>query len=113
MDASLAILKSAKQQSLYDSLIHQLNKDFVRAGIDSNFSTEDKHEALARNLVACIYEVIISDFEKYLNLLYAIDVSEARIKELPAQFVHELAEEVAILILEREFLKVSFKNKHE
>ena len=113
MKTAQEILKLSIANQLYVALVNQLNKDFRRVGIEASFGLELKPEALVRNLTATIYELIVSDFEAYLNLLYAIDVSEAKIKDLPVQEVHELATAVTQLILEREFLKVSFKNKHE
>ena len=113
MAAGLQILQRAERAALYKSLIAQLNKDFQRAGVADQFSDNLTPEVLARNLTASLYNIIVSDFEVYLNLLYAIDVSESKIKSLPQQEVHELTFAVSELILEREFVKVSFKNKSE
>tara|TARA_B100001167_G_C16774849_1_gene310789 strand:+ start:7942 stop:8277 length:336 start_codon:yes stop_codon:yes gene_type:complete len=107
----LAILEEAKASGLYDALIIQLNKDFLRAGLSEQFDEHIKPEALMRNLQATLYEQILSDFESYLTLLYTIDVSEAKIKALPSMELHELTAIVTTLILERELFKISFKNK--
>lgn len=66
-----------------------------------------------RNLEAYLYDLVVTDFESYLTLLYTIDVSEAKIKALPSMQVHELVIVVSKFILERELLKISFKNKSE
>lgn len=108
---ALAILKKAKAGGLYEALITQLNKDFLRAGLSEQFDEQITPEALARNLQASLYAQILSDFEGYLTLLYTIDVSEAKIKALPPMELHELTGIVSALILERELLKISFKNK--
>ena len=108
---AIAILEKAKAGGLYDALISQLNKDFLRAGLSEQFDEHIKAEALARSLQATLYDQILSDFETYLTLLYTIDVSEAKIKALPPMEVHELTGVVSALILERELLKISFKNK--
>jgi len=113
MAAGLQILQKAEGAALYKDLIAQLNKDFQRAGVADQFSDDLIPEVLVRNLTGSLYNIIISDFEVYLNLLYAIDVSESKIKSLPQQEVHELTFAVSELILEREFVKVSFKNKSE
>ncbi|MFD2827006.1 hypothetical protein ACFSYG_11000 [Leeuwenhoekiella polynyae] len=113
MEAGIQILQKAEAAKLYKDLIIQLNKDFLRAGIADQFGEKLTPEALVRNLTATLYTTIVSDFEAYLNLLYVIDVSESKIKKLPQQEVHEFALAVSALILEREFVKVSFKNRNE
>lgn len=113
MSDGLQLLEQSKEEENYTLLIMQLNKDFLRAGLQETFSAETKPEMLLRNLEAALYEQIISDFEGYLTLLYTIDVSESKIKALPAMQVHELTQRVSVLILERELLKISFKNKSE
>ena len=113
MEAGLQILQNAEAAKMYKDLIIQLNKDFLRAGIADQFGEDLAAEALMRNLTGSLHTTIVSDFEVYLNLLYVIDVSESKIKNLPQQEVHELVFAVSELILEREFVKVSFKNRSE
>ena len=105
------LLEQSQSNGTYKYLIAQLNKDFLRAGISEQFDDDLEPDALLRNLQAALYDQILSDFESYLTLLYAIDVSEAKIKALPALELHELTANVSKLILERELLKISFKNK--
>ncbi|HEA29444.1 MAG TPA: hypothetical protein ENH91_05545 [Leeuwenhoekiella sp.] len=106
-----AILEKAETQGLFKALLSQLNKDFLRAGIVENFDLHTIIKHTGRNLVAAIYALIISDFERYLNLLYVIDIDEAAIKAMPIQRVDELAQGVSILILQRELAKVTLKNR--
>ena len=89
----------------------QINKDFLRAGIQDQFNAESSPDVFYRNLNAAVYDLIVSDFENYLTLLYTIDVSEAKIKALPVQQVHELAASVSILIVEREYKKVFLRKE--
>ena len=105
------VLEAAREEKLYAFLVSQLNKDFKRAGLDSTFDQVSSSEKLLRDLEAALYELVLSDFENYLTLLYAIDVSEAKIKALPDSEVHEFVQRVSVLILEREFKKVQFKNR--
>lgn len=60
--------------------------------------------------MATIYALIISDFERYLNLLYVIDIDENVVKAMPVQRVDELAHNISVLILQRELKKVTLKN---
>ena len=111
MSGVLKLLEEAKRQDLYEHLVAQVNKDFQRAGVQERFDAFSASQVFLRNLTAAIYDLIVSDFETYLTVLYTIDVSEAKIKALPVQQVHELATAVTVLIMEREYGKVSFKNK--
>jgi hypothetical protein len=59
-----------------------------------------------------IYKLIQYKFAEYLNLLYIIDVSEEQIKKLDGSDLVELSEQVAFLVLKREWQKVWFRNKY-
>ncbi len=59
-----------------------------------------------------IYKLIQYKFAEYLNLLYIIDVPEEQIKKLDGSDLVELSEQVAFLILKREWQKVWFRNKY-
>jgi hypothetical protein len=59
-----------------------------------------------------VYQLIQDKFSDYLNLLYIIDVSEQKVRELDGSDTLRLSEEVTFLILQREWQKVWFKNQH-
>jgi hypothetical protein len=59
-----------------------------------------------------IYKLIQYKFAEYLNLLYIIDVPEDQIKKLDGSDLVELSEQVAFLVLKREWQKVWFRNKY-
>lgn len=101
----------AKVDGILEALLNQIDKDFLRAGLKENFMAENEPAKAARNLVAAVYALIVSDFERYLSLLYIIDVDEIEIKKMPLQNVDELAQAVCLLIVKRELNKVIFKNK--
>ncbi len=56
-----------------------------------------------------MYNLIQEKFAEYLNLLYIVDVSEAKIKALDGSDMLKLSEQVTFLILQREWQKVWFK----
>ncbi len=113
MDAEIQdLFNQMDSMGLYGKFLDQLNKDFLRAGLVQEFSQKILPLSLSRNLTACIYELIISDFEKYLNLLYAVDISEKEVKKLPIQRVDELAVSVSAMILKREWQKVLLRMNH-
>ena len=103
------LLNQSIASGLYPTLVRQINKDFLRAGLDEEFTEDYSAASLSRNLTAVVYELIVSDFEAYLNLLYTIDIPENRIKSLPEQRVDELAVSVSGMILNRELQKVRFR----
>ena len=68
-------------------------------------------EELKVQLHEKIFRLIQFKFAEYLNLLYIIDVSENEIKKLDGSDLVNLSEDVAFLILKREWQKVWFRNK--
>lgn len=105
------ILQKAKEQGHFDGLVEQLHKDFLRAGLESDLDLGNTLNSVSRNIVATVYALIISDFERYLSLLYIIDIDENVVKAMPVQHVDELAHDISVLIIQRELKKVTLKNK--
>ena len=105
------LLADAESENLYLSLIEQINKDFNLANEGIDFPLSISPEELKIQLHEKIYRMIQYKFAEYLNLLYIIDVSEIEIKKLDGSDLVILAEQVAFLILKREWQKVWFRNK--
>lgn len=59
-----------------------------------------------------IYNIIQNKFSEYLNLLYIVDVSEIKVRELDGNDLFKLSEDVTFLILQREWQKVWYKAKY-
>ena len=106
------LVKQASKIDLYDKLIKQLNKDFLLANIDFDINEKILPAELKLQLHEITYKLIQEKFSDYLNLLYIIDVSEEEIKQLDGSNILKLSEEVAFLILKREWKKVWFKNTY-
>jgi len=60
-----------------------------------------------------IINLIQERFSDYLNLLYIIDVSEDKIKQVEGDGILKITEQVSYLILLREWQKVWFKNSFQ
>ena len=105
------LLIDATKEQLYEKLITQLNKDFSLANIEESFSETLKPSELKIELHETVYRLIQEKFADYLNLLYIMDVSEAKIKALDGSDMVQLSEQVSFLMLKREWQKVWFKNK--
>ena len=106
------LLSEAKSESLYLKLIEQLNKDFNLANEGIDFPMSISPTELKIQLHEKIYRLIQYKFAEYLNLLYIIDVAEDQIKKLDGSDIIALSEQVAFLILKREWQKVWFRNKY-
>ncbi|WP_338407074.1 hypothetical protein [uncultured Flavobacterium sp.] len=107
-----SLLSEASKDNLYLNLIEQINKDFNLANEGVDFPMSIPPDELKVQLHEKIYRLIQYKFAKYLNLLYIIDVSEDQIKKLDGSDLMLLAENVAFLILKREWQKVWFRNKY-
>jgi hypothetical protein len=105
------ILEESSNENLYQKLILQLNKDFLYANIDLDFDEDILPSSLKLILHETIYKLIQEKFADYLNLLYIIDVSEEKIKQLDGSDTLKLSEQVTFLILKREWQKVWFRNR--
>ena len=105
------LLSEAEKENLYLKLIEQINKDFNLANEPIDFPLSTSPEELKIQLHEKIFRLIQFKFAEYLNLLYIIDVSENEIKKLDGSDLVNLSEDVAFLILKREWQKVWFRNK--
>lgn len=106
------LIEEVNQLDLYKKLIQQLNKDFLLANVDLDFHEEVLPTSLKLMLHETVYKLIQEKFSEYLNLLYIIDVSEKQVKALNGDDTLKLSEDVAFLILKREWQKVWFRNKY-
>ena len=85
------------------------NKDFNLDIPSTEVSTaEDLQEILAK----LIRHLLNNDFERLLNGLYRIDVSEEKVKTAMAS-QDDVADNIALLIIEREMQKVVTREKYK
>lgn len=106
------VFVEAQQLNLYQKLVQQLNKDLLLANINLQFDDDVLPSSLKLLLHETIYKLIQEKFTEYLNLLYIIDVSEPQIKQLDGSDIVRLSENVAFLILKREWQKVWLRNTY-
>lgn len=107
-----ALIKAAEGLNLYRKLIIQLNKDLLYANIDLEFNEETLPTSLKLVLQETVFHLINSKLSDYLNLLYIVDVSEAKVKSLDGSDALKLSEDVTFIILQREWQKVWYKAKY-
>ena len=106
------LLSEAENENLYAKLIEQLNKDFNFANEAVDFPQSTTPYELKVQLHEKIYRLIQYKYTELLNLLYIIDVPEENIKQLQGMDTAELSEQIAYLILRREWMKVWFRNRY-
>lgn len=106
------LIQEANRLDLYKKLIKQLNKDFLYANINLEFDEDVLPSSLKLMLHETVFKLIQEKFADYLNLLYIIDVSEKKVKQLDGSDVLKLSEDVTFLILQREWQKVWFKSQY-
>ena len=105
------LLSEAEKENLYSKLIEQINKDFNFANEAVDFPQSTTPQELKVQLHEKIYRLIHYKYAELLNLLYIIDVPEENIKQLDGSDTVELSEQIAFLVLKREWMKVWFR-KH-
>ncbi|WP_111684854.1 hypothetical protein [Winogradskyella tangerina] len=105
------LISEAEASNLYGNLIIQLNKDLLYANIDLEFDKETLPSSLKLVLHETVYYLLQNKFTDYLNLLYQVDISESKVRNLSGEDLVKLSEEVTFLILQREWQKVWYKAK--
>ncbi|MEN9335874.1 MAG: hypothetical protein RLZZ500_861 [Bacteroidota bacterium] len=103
------LLDEATNDGLYLKLIEQINKDFNFANEPVDFHSSTTPYELKVQLHEKVFRLIQHKYAELLNLLYIIDVPENNVKQLDGTDTVELAEQIAYLILKREWMKVWFR----
>lgn len=103
------LLNEVFDSKLYPQFLIQLQKDINRAGIDYSIKNTEPLKVFSeiRNL---LNEKLQNTFNDYVNLLYAVDVSEAKIRNTRLEDSKAIAEYATYLILKREWEKVCYRN---
>lgn len=77
-----------------------------------NIPPVSRYEEWMRQLAAAINQLVQTDFTRLVNILYRLDVSEARLKQLLQQQAGTNAGElIATLIVERQLEKINTRNR--
>jgi len=100
------------QQKKADNIIQVLemtNKDVGLTLSSTDILTKD---ALLVELTKAIQYLIEKDFEKLMHILYRIDVSESKVKQVFG-LEQDVAGQIAQLIIEREQQKVITRAKYK
>lgn len=109
---SNVLLEAAHSEDLYSKLVVQLRKDFGLANIPIEIPDSLDSNELSSRIREKVYYLILEKFDEYLHLLYVIDVPEKVFKHIHMTDVVEVAEQMTLLILQRELQKVWYKKRY-
>jgi septation ring formation regulator EzrA len=100
--------------SLLQDVVAQINKDFRLSGFDVEFSGEGDaaYQELSSQLVPVIEYMLENQTEKFWNLIYGIDLSETKVKEIlfGKEETPNAIGQLTDLILKRELQKVVIRH---
>lgn len=106
------VLVYAKERGLYEALVAQVKKDFIRGNLELDVNKETRPEELQVLIREKLYFLLMERFSEYLNLMYAVDIPEHEFKALKITDTVDVSEQVTFLILKRELEKVTLKEKY-
>jgi hypothetical protein len=93
-----------------------ISSDFDKAGISSVITSDafDNLEELRRYLENKITELMDTNYEKLINILYRVDINEEKLNELFSSKNREfIPGRLAELIIERQIQKISIRNAYK
>ena len=106
------LIVEANHLSLYKKLIIQLNKDLLSANVDLELDEDTLPTSLKLVLQDLVFNLIQTKFSTYVNLLYIVDVAEAKVRQIERDDTVKLSEDITFLILQRIWQKVWYKHKN-
>lgn len=111
---TLQAIYSLTTENLYEMLVQQILKDFQLVNIPISINENTSPEALLEELHKTIHELIIRDYNSYLNLLYRIDISEKELKNSNfKENLDDFCKHNCYLILKKEIQKIYFRKKYK
>ena len=97
-------------------MVNNLNEALVLANKDFNLDISSTEVSTGEDfqliLAKLIRHLLDNDFERLINGLYRIDVSEEKVKQALSAS-GDIAEEIATLIIKREMQKVETRRKYK
>lgn len=86
----------------------QLDKSYLNLSEEKEYSYDQAFLKIMR----VVEDLMEKDFERLLQVLYRIDVSEEKLKAALAASTDNPASVITKMIIERELLKVKFRKKY-
>jgi hypothetical protein len=110
---SRELISAISNNEMVVAMIHQLNKDFALCNLKKTFTPDLLPIELFTELNEELQGLYANQYDDYLNLLYRVDVSERDILRLKNSHSGQNSDQMAFLILKREYQKVWIKRNFE
>lgn len=110
-NTSISLVKVVRNAELFDAYVHQLKKDFNLAGHSIEIDANMLPNALVQVVHFQIKDLISTNFDAFLQVLYRVDVEERILQSNSLQDAEELVVKATYEILKREWEKVYFRNR--
>ncbi|WKK65787.1 hypothetical protein [Lutimonas zeaxanthinifaciens] len=110
-NAEIALMNKLESMNLMEPLVQQIQKDARLSGLDFDCLPNISTAELVKIVYKFLLNLIVNDFGAYLNFLYRVDLSEKDLKSIDQIQPEEIAKEVTILLLHREWQKVYLRSK--
>lgn len=86
--------------------------DIKQTSLELHNTSVQNYEILRNKLIEVVHYLLNNDIQKLLTAVYRIDVSEQKFKSaMENENINLISENIADLILEREFQKVKYRKK--
>ncbi|APQ17789.1 hypothetical protein [Maribacter hydrothermalis] len=113
VESSEQLMQVVLNDSLFDKLIQQVQKDFVLANIPLKIPELLEYIEFVALIKEKLYFLMMDHFAEYLNLMYIIDVPESEFQNIEITDTVDVADQVTFLILKREYKKVWYRNRYQ
>lgn len=113
VDNSEQLMQIALGDSLFKKLIQQAEKDFILANVPLKLPEVINALGFIALVREKVYYLMMEHFAEYLNLMYIIDIPEKDFQHIEITDTVDVADQVTLLILKREYKKVWYRNKYQ
>ncbi len=116
MSEDFPIQASLQNIDLLQQTVEQLKKDFDLFGITIRFSGNrfSAYQELFTQIQPHIEQLMTKDYQRFMNVLYRIDISERQLKQRLSENTAEgTSEIISELIIKRELQKVVIRNYYK
>ena len=107
----IEVFSKIENENFLTKLIEQLNKDFQMANVSESIANTLLINEVNSRLNEILLNLVTNHYDDYLNFLYRIDISENELATIKGTNLKENINEIAFLIIKREFQNVWFKSR--
>jgi hypothetical protein len=109
---SLSQLTDTKEKEILPNIIMQINKDLQLSGNQYEIDEQCTAQQLVTDLGNIIQKLLQTDFSGLLNLFYRMDIPESLLLKMMNEAPDDLTQNLTLLVLKKEWMKVWLRNKN-